>query len=34
MARSNDAGMSVLDAIGNTPVVQLSRILPEGSADI
>jgi cysteine synthase A len=26
--------MSVLDAIGNTPVVQLSRILPEGSADI
>src|SRR5688500_8745509 len=25
---------SALDAIGNTPIVKLSRVVPEGSADV
>lgn len=27
-------GRSMLEAIGNTPLVQLSRVVPEGAADL
>lgn len=33
-AASPPGSLTTLDAIGNTPIVRLQKIVPEGSADI